>query len=602
VGPDHSRLLHLRLGRCVAVAHDRDPRLTLLPRSIAGRIAVAAALTALAALAVVALIAPSAIRDQEIDVVGVRLSGDAALVGDAVAEPLAAADAAAVDAIVRRLAAEAGVRITVIDANGVVLGESERDATTLENHASRPEVATALAGGTGRSLRFSSTIQRDLEYVAVPVRRGGRIVGVARTAVPITAVAELTDRAAGAIGIAALVAAIAAIGLSLALGRAIARPIVRLTDAAARGGPFPPAGPVEVRRLATALDSMSVLAGHEHALAQSERDRLATLIAELGDAILFADSGEIVRLANPAAVRLLNAGPVLGSRLVEVIRDHEIIDAIAQARSGRETVAQVERDDGRRVLRVSVKPLAGGEILLAIQDLSSVRRLETQRQDFVANVSHELRTPLSALKAMVETLRGGAMRDPAAADDFLARIDHEVDGLTDLVGDLLALTRLESGDDALDLVDVDAADLVREAAARLEPLATRAQIRLATATDASGARVRVDPARMAQVLANLVHNAIKFTPAGGTVTLGTTTTQDDVTLFVRDTGSGIDPSDLERIFERFFKSDPSRATGGTGLGLAIAKHAVQAHGGTIGAASGGRGQGATFTVTLPRSA
>ncbi|HEV2250194.1 MAG TPA: ATP-binding protein [Candidatus Limnocylindria bacterium] len=310
----------------------------------------------------------------------------------------------------------------------------------------------------------------------------------------------------------------------------------------------------------------------------------------------------MILLANPAATVVLGADRLVGRRLVEVVRDHEILEAIDAARRGGETARELERDGGRRVLRIGARSLAGGELLLTLQDLSAVRRLETQRRDFVANVSHELRTPLSALKAMVETLRAGAMHDRAAADDFLARMDHEVDGLTDLVGDLLALTRMESGEDTLERAEVDAADLVREAAARLEPLATRAQIRLATATDASGARVRVDPARMAQVLANLVHNAIKFTPAGGTVTLGTTATPTDVTLFVRDTGAGVDPADLERIFERFFKSDPSRATGGTGLGLAIAKHAVQAHGGTIGAASGGRGQGATFSVTLPRSA
>ena len=309
----------------------------------------------------------------------------------------------------------------------------------------------------------------------------------------------------------------------------------------------------------------------------------------------------MIRLANPAASRLLAAPELVGHRLVEVVRDHEILEAIAAARLVHETTREMERVEGRRVLRIATRPLPGGELLLTVQDLSSVRRLETQRRDFVANVSHELRTPLSALKAMVETLRGGAMRDREAADDFLARIDHEVDGLTELVGDLLTLTRMESGDAALELRDADAADLVRQAASRLEPLALRAQIRLATATDASGARVRVDPARMAQVLANLVHNAIKFTPAGGTVTLGTTATPSEVNLWVRDTGAGIDPADLDRIFERFFKSDPSRATGGTGLGLAIAKHAVQAHGGTIRAASGGRGQGATVTVTLPRS-
>jgi len=148
---------------------------------------------------------------------------------------------------------------------------------------------------------------------------------------------------------------------------------------------------------------------------------------------------------------------------------------------------------------------------------------------------------------------------------------------------------------------VDAAALARDAAARLEPLATRAKVTLATATDASGASVRVDRTAMDQVLANLIHNAIKFTPPGGTVTLGTSATGTEVALFVRDTGAGIDPADRERIFERFFKSDRSRATGGTGLGLAIAKHAVQAQGGTISVASDGRGHGATFTVTLPRA-
>ncbi|MDP9320905.1 MAG: cell wall metabolism sensor histidine kinase WalK [Chloroflexota bacterium] len=334
---------------------------------------------------------------------------------------------------------------------------------------------------------------------------------------------------------------------------------------------------------------------------ETERNRLRTLLAELTDSIVLADRDDVVRLANPAAARLLGAEVLVGRRLVEVVRDHEMLEAIDAARQGEETVREMERDGGRRVLRIATKPLPAGDLLLTVHDLSAVRRLETQRRDFVANVSHELRTPLSALKAMVETLRGGAMGDREAADDFLGRIDREVDGLTELVGDLLALTRMESEDDALELQDVDAADLVRQAASRLEPLATRAQIRLATATDASGARVRVDPARMAQVFANLVHNAIKFTPAGGTVTLGTTATPSDVALWVRDTGAGIDPADLERIFERFFKSDPSRATGGTGLGLAIAKHAVQAHGGTIGAASGGRGQGTTFTVTLPRA-
>lgn len=332
----------------------------------------------------------------------------------------------------------------------------------------------------------------------------------------------------------------------------------------------------------------------------AERDRLRTLLAELGDAIVFADRDEVIQLANRSAVRILGQ-ELIGRRLVEVIRDHELLDAIEGARRGRESVSHVERNAGRRVLRASAKPLGGGEILLVIQDQSTMRRLETQRRDFVANVSHELRTPLAALKAMVETLREGALDDRAAATDFLDRIDHEIDGLTVLVGDLLALSRLESGDDALALALVDPTDLARQAATRLEPLARRAQVRLTVATDGAGALIRVDPERMAQVLANLVHNAIKFTPPGGEVTVGTSATGTAVVLFVRDTGDGIDPADADRIFERFFKGDPSRATGGTGLGLAIAKHIVLAHGGTISASSGGRGRGATFSVSLRRA-
>jgi two-component system phosphate regulon sensor histidine kinase PhoR len=332
---------------------------------------------------------------------------------------------------------------------------------------------------------------------------------------------------------------------------------------------------------------------------ESERDRLRTLLAELSDAVVFADRDEVVQLANRSAVRLLGQ-ELIGRRLVEVVRDHELFDAIEGARAGRETVSHVERDGGRRVLRASAKPLGGGEILLAIQDLSSLRRLETQRRDFVANVSHELRTPLAALSAMVETLRGGALDDRAAAADFLDRIQHELDGLTVLVSELLTLTRMESGHERLELRAVAAATLVRDEAGRLAPLAERAGVTLRLEVE-SAAQVRVDPARMGQVIANLVHNAIKFTPPGGLVSVGVQDAPGEVTIAVRDSGLGIAAGDLERIFERFFKADASRSTVGSGLGLAIAKHAVQAHGGTIHATSDGPGRGATFRVTLPRA-
>jgi len=331
-----------------------------------------------------------------------------------------------------------------------------------------------------------------------------------------------------------------------------------------------------------------------------ERDLLATLVAGLVDAILIIDPAERVRLANPAAERMLAAGPLLGRRVIEVVRDHEVLDAIVRARGGGGVViVQVERAQPQRLLQVVARRLDGGELLVTIHDLSAVRRLETVRADFVANVSHELRTPLATLKAIAETLQGGAIDDRTAARDFVSRMQEEIDGLAQLVQELLSLARVESGADRLALAEIDPGQLLREAARRMSALAERAGVALHVEAGGELPRVRADAERIGQVLANLVHNAVKFTPAGGRVELTAVERGDQVELAVHDTGSGIDPEELDRVFERFYKSDRSRASGGTGLGLAIAKHVVQAHGGEIRASSDGRGRGARFSFTLP---
>ena len=402
-----------------------------------------------------------------------------------------------------------------------------------------------------------------------------------------------------------LAVALAVIGSALAAltaGRSLSRSIGTLALAARERGPFIRRGPNELRALADELETAGEEARSERLLAAAERDRLATLLSELGDAVVFADRDEIVRLANPAAERLLGASELVGHRLVEIVRDHEILEAIAAARSGKETVTQVERDSPRRVLRIAAKPLGASELLLAMQDLTPLRRVETVRRDFVANVSHELRTPLASLKAMVETLEGGAIGDRAAARDFLSRIHQEVDGLSQLVNELLSLSRIESGEERLDAVAVSPYLLLTQSAARMGPLAERAGVTLAVEAADDLPAVRADPEQIGRVLTNLVHNALKFTPEGGTVTLGGEAGPAEVRLWVRDTGVGIDGDELERVFERFYKADRARASGGTGLGLAIAKHIVQAHGGTIAATSEGPGRGSTFTLALPKAA
>jgi len=286
---------------------------------------------------------------------------------------------------------------------------------------------------------------------------------------------------------------------------------------------------------------------------------------------------------------------------MDVVRDHETIDAIASAGSDADSVAHIERTDPPRFQRVVARRLADGELLLVIQDLTNLRRLQTVRRDFVANVSHELRTPLASLKAMAETLEAGAIDDHDAARDFVRRMGTEIDDLARLVEELLLIGRLESGQPVVAPTVVSAAALLDGARERLGPLAERAQVRLVVDRPERVPMVVADPERIGQVFANLVHNATKHTPTGGEIRLSAAPDGKVVVFTVRDTGDGIAAADVDRIFERFYKSDRSRADGGSGLGLSIAKHIVEAHGGVIRAASAGPGRGATFTFTLPKS-
>ena len=569
-----------------------------MPRTIRARVLLGSVVTILVALAVVAAAVPGIATQHEIDVLGARLAAEAALAGDLSRDLFVRPDADALDLLAKRISSDASVRVTFVATDGTVLGESDEDRRTMENHAMRPEIVPALAGGEGRAVRHSATVGRDLLYVAVPVRGGERIVGVARLALPLVAVDALAAGLSLSLLAAAALAGLAALIAAFIIQRVVVRPIETLTERAeAQDAMFDIRGPVEIERLAAALRRSSAAVRSEHAAAEAERDRLATLIDELADAIFIADADGRVLLANAAAKRTAGQD-VVGRRLPEVIRDHETLAAVASARAGREAAATIERAEPRRFIRAIARPLEGGQLLLVLQDLTTLRRLETVRSDFVANVSHELRRPISSLKAMVEALEEGALDDPIAARDFVQRMHQEVDGLAQLTNELLTLTRIESGADTLTLAAQSPNDLLSDCARRMGPLAARADVALLVEPGGAPA-VRADAERVAQVLANLVHNAVKFTPAGGTVRLSAMREDGRVAFSVTDTGVGIDRADLERVFERFYKADRSRSGGGTGLGLAIAKHIVQAHGGRIEARSDGPGRGATFRFTLP---
>jgi two-component system phosphate regulon sensor histidine kinase PhoR len=314
-----------------------------------------------------------------------------------------------------------------------------------------------------------------------------------------------------------------------------------------------------------------------------------------------------VRTALPPTDLDALAGRLAGAMLLSAIAAGVVALVVALLVGRMITRPIRELADAARSGSLSALPVLG--TTTEIEELSSVlraastqaQRLETVRRDLVANVSHELRTPIASLKAMVEALEAGALRDPEAARDFVARMHTEIDDLAQLVSELLELSRSESGEIALRLEPVAPADLVRPSVERLAPLAARSSIDVEVGDMTGLPAVRADRERIGQVLTNLLHNAIKFTPAGGRVEVAAAREDGAVRFSVRDTGMGLRRDEVGRVFERFYKGERSRAGGGTGLGLAVAKHLVQAHGGTITAASEGPGRGSTFSFTLPRA-
>src|SRR6185369_2730579 len=237
--------------------------------------------------------------------------------------------------------------------------------------------------------------------------------------------------------------------------------------------------------------------------------------------------------------------------------------------------------------------------LLLVQDLTHLRRLETVRRDFVSNLSHELRTPLASLRALAETLQDGALDDPPAARRFVDQIQIEVDALTQMVNELLELSKIESGRFSLDRSPVSANDLLTSASQRMQLQAERADLNLRVECANDLPNVQIDSQRLEQVLVNLIHNAVKFTHPGGEIVLFADAGIGEVRFAVRDTGVGIPVDEVPRIFERFYRVDKSRTGNGTGLGLSIAKHIVEAHGGKIWVESR-EGEGSTFYFTIPQ--
>jgi two-component system phosphate regulon sensor histidine kinase PhoR len=352
-----------------------------------------------------------------------------------------------------------------------------------------------------------------------------------------------------------------------------------------------------INRMAEAVEERLIAAGQD-------RNRLTAALNSSADAVIAVDDEGLITFANEAAERLVGQQQALpGNSFAWVVPDQRLVDALRASRGGAREVTLIERP-GRQYYQVITTPIAapGDWAALAVfHDITEVRRIEEVRRDFVANVSHELRTPLASVKSVIETLDSGALEDPAAAREFLARANGEIDRLVRLVEELLELSRIESGEVPLANEGVDIRSVVERAADRLRPAFRRQSVRLQLDIATPLPEVTGDPDRLERAMINLLENALKFSQPEGLVEVIADEREKGIFIQIRDEGAGIAPKDLPRVFERFYKADRARGNVGTGLGLAIVKHTIEAHGGAVEARSE-LGRGSTFTVTLPAAA
>jgi len=508
--------------------------------------------------------------------------------------------AADLDSLVHQLGRGTTRRLTVIDTAGHVIADSDfphEALGTLENHASRPEFRDALAGRTGTDIRHSVSTGRWELKVAMRVP-GGAV----RVSTPLPQVDAVVDNAQNAVLLGGLLAL--AVGAVLALGfaRHVARPLVRLRDAAqaiARGErpAIDTRGRDEVGDLARALRSLDETLSWRVGELERERSEMTALVASMAEGVIAVDGAGAVTLLNPASRRLLRLGrDAAPPPALELFRQRPAHDAVERALRGTETAAlEVELEE--RTALLSGHPLPGGGAVLVLHDITGLKHLETVRRDFVANVSHELKTPLTVIRGYAETL--AAEEVPAdVRRDFMSKVLANARRMQQLVDDLLDLSRIESRAWSPQPERLALKPLVEEVWSSLKPRADAAQLTFTSRV--GGATLYADPQGARQVVLNVLDNAVRYTPPGGHVTVAAATEADGTRIEITDTGVGIPGEHLPRIFERFYRVDParSRELGGTGLGLAIVKHLVEAHGGRVEALST-LGDGTTIRIFFP---
>ncbi|MFO1519959.1 MAG: ATP-binding protein [bacterium] len=520
-------------------------------------------------------------------------------------------DMETVDPLVDRLSKGLKSRITVINPQGVVVGDSDvsgKELAALENHLRRPEVEQALREGYGQSTRYSSTVKMPMMYVARPFEHG-----ILRVSIPLSGLYESLARIERLLGLGLLLGSLVAFLMSFWLARRFAKPLGEMTGAVLQMAE----GNLRVRVPVKGNDEITVLSRSFNHLSEKmddlvkriseEKKQLRVILDSMVEGVMVLDSSGQIILTNHAVGEIfsLQIRPE-GLTPLELIRNGDLQQVVKEALSGKDSIEkeiQIEKGGSKQIM-VHASPLKSEEgtegSVLVFYDVTNVRRLENMRKEFVANVSHELKTPLAAIKGYSETLLHGALRDEKNALKFLQVIDHHADRLTQLIQDLLDLSKIESAQYELRLERAAIDPLVEELRSTFAQRLEEKRIVFETVSP-PGDTLWVDVTALRQILSNLLDNAIKYSNPGGKISLSVQKKDGALTFCVEDNGPGIPPEHLSRVFERFYRVDQSRSRqlGGTGLGLSIVKHLVQLHGGETWAESE-LGKGSRFYFSLPQ--
>ena len=527
----------------------------------------------------------------------------------------------------RDLSSRAMARVTLIAFDGTVLADSavrDIELSTLESHRSRPEVDQALSMGQGQDIRSSYTTGERTMYRAVLLKTTQDASPfVVRVGLPMVVLDRELSKTREHIILALGVAFLVALTLSLWLARGITKPLSDIVSAAARQLDT---GHHALHIRTSAQDEVGLLASTLNHVADQlqtkidelseDRAQLLAVLTSMVEGVMVLDYRGHILQVNPALERMFGISRVeaRGRPCTDLFRHQQLNELVAGIlRSPAHHQDEIVLPLTGRCLQIEASP-AGGKreneacVVLVFHDITDLRRLEKIRKDFVANVSHELRTPLTSIKGYVEALLDGAKDDPVASSNFLDIILKQSDRLNLIIQDLLELSKIESGGISFKEEPIELRSLVERALSVVKPIADKNRHHLTTMIDAELPAVAGDEGRLVQVLTNLLDNAIKYTPEGGTITVGATRASLEKTephanaidISVADTGIGIPEQDRPRVFERFYRVDRarSRELGGTGLGLAIVKHIVEGHGGQVWM-EGNRPRGSRFVVRLP---